>query len=423
MEYNEFFTKAEECGFSNIQITENTIDCNNININNGNLDNARCGKLIKYYVKAEYRKKTINIISDYLDENIIELMLFKIKNTDSKYKDIYLKNKNNTKNYKFIDYNLDISKNKLQKLDLYRNNYKNISNLEIEYSKKYKRVKIINNKGVNLIKDNFFTSFNVQAIAKNIDKTVSYDNFILNNDDNIDMDSITIDVLEKAILSLNEIKLENGNYPILFSPKVLSEICLAFVNMISATNIRNKTTCMLDKQNEKIFSSKLNIIEDPVNKKLPGYSLFDDEGSFTRKKSIVEKGKLQTYLYDIKEAELANVKTTGNSYGSIGVRNLYIKEGTKKFDDLLNKIDLGIYVTSFIGTNVINELTGSISLQIFGFIVKNGKVENGLKTCILTTDIFELFNNIVDIGNDMTFVSEAFASPTLLVKNLSIVSE
>ena len=134
-------------------------------------------------------------------------------------------------------------------------------------------------------------------------------------------------------------------------------------------------------------------------------------------------GKLKTYLYDIKEAKLAKKESTGNGYGSISARNMYIEKGSKSFDELVEQTKDGIYVTSYIGTNVINQLTGDLSLQIFGFVIKDGKIQKGLKTCILTTDIFELFSNIVDIGNDLTFVSDIFASPTILVKDLSIVSK
>lgn len=423
MDYNEFFTIAKEYGFTNVQIIENTKDSNEITVNNGKLDLSTKGFSITYTIKAEYKDKTVKIVTDYLDESVIEELAFKAENTDSEYRDDYLKNGSNQEDYECLTYDLSIPKESLYRLETYRNNFENVSHLHLSYSKEYNKIRIINNQGVDLIKDKFFTSLDVQSIAKDMDKTVSYERFMMSSDDEINLDSFVIDILEKSVLSLNEEEVSSGKYNILLSPHVIYDIGLEFIDMISASNIRNKTTCMLDKLNKKIFSSKLNIVEDPTNRNFPGYNPFDDEGTFTKKKDIVTNGKLKTYLYDIKEAKLAKKESTGNGYGSISARNMYIEKGNKSFDELVEQTKDGIYVTSYIGTNVINQLTGDLSLQIFGFVIKDGKIQKGLKTCILTTDIFELFSNIVDIGNDLTFVSDIFASPTILVKDLSIVSK
>ena len=47
----------------------------------------------------------------------------------------------------------------------------------------------------------------------------------------------------------------------------------------------------------------------------------------------------------------------------------------------------------------VNHLTGDISLQCEGFEIKGGKKTNGLNQIVLTTNIFELFNNVKEIAN------------------------
>src|SRR5699024_8731554 len=103
---------------------------------------------------------------------------------------------------------------------------------------------------------------------------------------------------------------------------VMKSILSNFIDMLSATNIRQKISCLEGKLNEKVFSDKLTIIEDPKNEDYPGATIFDDEGTETEKKEIIKDGVLKTYLYNIKEAKEQNKKTTGNGYSSISTRNM-----------------------------------------------------------------------------------------------------
>lgn len=43
----------------------------------------------------------------------------------------------------------------------------------------------------------------------------------------------------------------------------MKSILSNFIDMLSATNIRQKISCLEGKLNEKVFSDKLTIIEDP----------------------------------------------------------------------------------------------------------------------------------------------------------------
>lgn len=52
--------------------------------------------------------------------------------------------------------------------------------------------------------------------------------------------------------------------------------------------------------------------------------------------------------------------------------------------------------------------------------VKNGQVTQGYESCILTTNIKELFNHIVEIGSDLEFTSTKCGAPSMLVSNMNI---
>ena len=70
----------------------------------------------------------------------------------------------------------------------------------------------------------------------------------------------------------------------------------------------------------------------------------------------------------------------------------------------------------------INSVNGSISIQIFGFLVKNGKIVSRIEPAIMTTTIFELLKNIEGISSELIFTNNSSASPSLLIKDISIAS-
>ena len=223
---------------------------------------------------------------------------------------------------------------------------------------------------------------------------------------------------------INKEDLETKKYNVILSNKVASRILSHLEDMLNQQNIRTKTSCMCSKLNKEIFNNLITIIEDQPNEKLPGYRLFDDEGTETKKKMIVENGILKSYFSNIKEAKINNIKSTGNGYGSISTRNMFINPSNTTNQDIFKELKNGIYITDYMGASntSISATTGNISLQIFGFIIEDGKIKSGFNPCIMTTSIFELFNNVKLIGDTLEFTNTKAASPILLIENISVAS-
>ena len=86
---------------------------------------------------------------------------------------------------------------------------------------------------------------------------------------------------------------------------------------------------------------------------------------------------------------------------------MYVKPGSKNLDDIFKSVNNGIYITHFMGSmgTSINTTTGNISMQVFGYIIEDGKLVCGFEPAVLTSSIFELLTNIDDIGNDLQLAS------------------
>ncbi len=229
-----------------------------------------------------------------------------------------------------------------------------------------------------------------------------------------------------AIKRLNSKVISSGEYKVILSPDVVSDIFSSILPFFYADSVQKDKSIFKDKLNKKIASDKITLIEDPNNEKLCGKRLFDDEAVNTIYKEIIKDGILKMYLYNLKSSKKDKTQSTGNGYISdieTGVRNMYVKPSNISFDNLIRDMKYGLYINRVTGTHAgINPNNGNISLQSMGYIIEDGKITDALQPFIMTTDFKTLLKNIEDVGNDLTFNSEQFGSPSIKISKVNISS-
>lgn len=423
MDYKNFFEQAKEKNITNIQVVEKTVIDSTVEILDGKIESYDDYNNVDYDIKAEYNGKTVKLNADYLDDETLNLIIEKCNITDSEYKDDYLDNNEKINQNKVLDFNIKNEIDKLIKIDNLREKYPGIKKLTTCFCENYTNTRIINSNGVDISTDSHLCTYIVEAITEKDGNFTSYDEKVLTtNKEEIDFETFAENVIKKTLIICNKEKIESKKYNIILDRKVASRIIASFGQMLSATAVRNKVSCLDGKIAKKLFSDKLSVIEDPTNKDYPGYRLFDNEGTRTYKKEIIKAGVVKTYLYNIKEAILAETQSTANGYDSISTKNMYVIPGNISDEDLLKKLDNGIYIADYMesGGTSINSVNGNISLQVFGFIVEKGKLVSGIEPSILTSTIYELLSNIEEISSNLQFTSTSSASPSMLIRDISI---
>ena len=292
-----FFQKAKAKGIENIQIVETTENTGQMELINKELETFEISNHTGYQIKDEYNGKTVKAASDYLDESILDTIIMKATYTDSKYQDDYLTDKSH--NNKMDDMpQIDISNelDVLKELDDIRKDYPEVNNLTLSYSEIYEKKRIVNSNGVDIETACHLYEFVPEIVTKEKDSTTSYDRvYLKTNKDSLNMKDNLIKDIKMALKQAKKEKLKTQKYDIIVDSTVMKSILSNFIDMLSATNIRQKISCLEGKLNEKVFSDKLTIIEDPKNDDYPGATIFDDEGTETEKKEIIKDGVLKTY--------------------------------------------------------------------------------------------------------------------------------
>lgn len=403
-----------------LEINEQSSKNTEINILNDQEKSFQITNIKTYTLKAIKNNKCVKMVTENLKntKEIIDNLnnLFLIQENDNKNRLSKGILKNKLKNKEIINYNKVkkdlISLNKLKK------QYPLLTNLDIYYS--HREVgKSINNIDSNMSNEYYYNEYLITISLEKNDITKSeYINYYSNNYDFEGFRKIIIEKIESLVLKLNSESCKTNKYNVILTNEVLSDILETFIPMFNSKNITLKDSYLTDKFNKKVFSDKLTIIEDPMLKTAIINELFDTEGTRTTYKELIKNGVFSKKINSLEYAIKNNEDPTGNA-GCIN--NLYIKPGNKDFSDLIKILDNGIIIDRVEGLHAGIEIrNGNISLQSEGFLVKNGKIEKTLNMIILSTNLNELFNNIVEIGNDFPKTKLEIFSPSILFKNITI---
>ena len=198
----------------------------------------------------------------------------------------------------------------------------------------------------------------------------------------------------------------SGKQNVVFNGKQFRNFLAVFASAFSAKNAQLGLSLLAGKEGEEIAAPLVNIIDDPMREGSPIKTPFDGEGVATARRAIVEGGVLKTLLYDLTTAKKAGVTSTGNgqkgSYAapvSIAPYNFGLVAGEDDLDTLLSKAGEGIYITECKGFHAgANAVTGDFSIESAGFMIRDGKLAEPVKSFTIAGNFFELIKNIDTLG-------------------------
>jgi len=176
-----------------------------------------------------------------------------------------------------------------------------------------------------------------------------------------------------------------------------------------------KASFLLDSVGERVFPEFVQLREQPFLTGALASANFDAEGVATREADLVSDGVIQTYLLDSYSARKLGLQSTGHASG---VHNLSLDSTGKTFEECLAAMHRGFLVTELMGHGV-NTVTGDYSRGAAGFWVENGKLEHAVEEVTIASNLRDMFNGVVEIGNDID-LRGGIRCGSILIDNMTI---
>jgi TldD protein len=133
----------------------------------------------------------------------------------------------------------------------------------------------------------------------------------------------------------------------------------------------------------------------------------DDEGAPTQRTTVIEDGRITSYLYDLLRARKDDVASTGNgrreSFRHLPIprmTNTYIAPGEAAPDELIADAERGFYAVSFAGGQV-DPTTGDFVFGVSeGYLIEGGKVTRPCRNATLIGNCLDALGRIDAVADD-----------------------
>jgi PmbA protein len=242
-----------------------------------------------------------------------------------------------------------------------------------------------------------------------------------------DPESVGLTAARRALRRLGAHKIKTTRAPVIFDPDMAASLLRSIAGAASGPSLYKGASFLLDKLGKQIAAPGVTIYDDGTLRAGMGSRPFDGEGLPTNRKSLVEKGVLQTYLLDCYSARKLKLRPTGNASRGVGESpsvsptNLYLEPGRYTPEEIIGSIKQGLYVTELIGFGV-NGVTGDYSRGAGGLWIENGELTYPVQEVTIAGNLKEMFLAIEMIGNDLRWRSSV-VSPTIKIAEMIIAGE
>ena len=292
--------------------------------------------------------------------------------------------------------------------------------------------RLVNSRGLDVsFRENYIGLYAAVLAQENGEVTSGMAIRLARNPGELDIEKEAAKAVKEAVDGLNADKAASGKYRVILRNDVAGSILRTFSSVFSADAAQKGMSLLKGREGEVIGSPALTIVDDPLNPASPGATPFDGEGVAARRLAVVENGRLNTLMHNLKTAKKQGVESTGSaskpSYASpVGVapHSLHIVPSDITPEALLGMAGDGVLITNVQGLHSgANQISGDFSLGARGFLIEGGKVTRPVSQITVAGNFFELMKNVTAVADNLEFAFSSVASPNLLIDGLSVAGK
>ena len=237
-------------------------------------------------------------------------------------------------------------------------------------------------------------------------------------------------LVEQLKMARTPATLKPGKMPVLFSPTGSLSLFLPLSYGLNGKEVYKGTSPIAGRIGEKLLDGKITVVDDgTIDGKFASAS-YDDEGTPHRRNSLVEKGVLKSFIYDLKTAAQSGVQSTGNASRGLfnppdpAFTNFVILPGDVPLKEMIAGIQEGILVENVLGLGQGNIISGAFSNPLaLAFKIEKGEIVGRVKDMSIAGNIYDLLKDVTAVSREATWVYNTFHAPYLLIPEMNVAGK
>lgn len=212
----------------------------------------------------------------------------------------------------------------------------------------------------------------------------------------------------KAVRLLNAGEAPKGDFQVILDPRLDGVFMHEAVgHAVEADHVLHGESVLENKLGERLASEEVTLYDDPTLRNSFGFYFYDSEGTRARKKAVIEKGLLKTYLHSRETAAAFGQESTGNARSQsfdyppiVRMSNTYLGAGNYRFEEMLEDINFGVYLKGSKGGEV-DTARGVFQFNAEeGMLIEKGELTKPVRDVSLSGKTLEILQRIDAVGRD-----------------------
>jgi TldD protein len=288
-----------------------------------------------------------------------------------------------------------------------------VAQVRISYAEGRRRVEVFNSEGRAAADDRTRVRLAAQVVARResrvetgTDTRGGHAGFELLSDR---PEEVAERAARKALTMLDAREAPTGRLPVVvgngFGGVLLHE---AVGHGLEADAVQKRASVYADRIGEQLAEPFLTAYDDGRRSGEWGSDGIDDEGTPTQRTTVLEEGRLTSYLYDLLRARKDGVASTGNgrreSFRHLPIprmTNTYFAPGEATAETLIGEVGRGLYAVSF-GGGQVEPATGDFVFGVSeGYLIEGGRVTAPVRGATLVGNGLEALRAIDGVAADL----------------------
>ena len=231
----------------------------------------------------------------------------------------------------------------------------------------------------------------------------------------------------RAIRKLGARPVKTCEVPVIFDELSARGLLGQAAGLVSGYAVYRQQSCWADQLGKVVASDLVSVIDDGLVPGGLGSKPFDGEGLPTRRKKVIDRGRLETWLLDTYSGRKLGMESTGNASRGIGggpgvgSTNLWIEPGHQTLDEIIADTERGLLVTELMGMGF-SPVTGDYSRGASGLWIENGEIAYPVDEITIAANFKDMMKGIDRVGSELLWLGR-IASPALRIERMTVAGE
>lgn len=246
--------------------------------------------------------------------------------------------------------------------------------------------------------------------------------------DDLDIDVAARDAVERATRMLGAVKPPSEKLTVVLDPWVSAQLLGIVAGTLSAEEVVKGRSLFADRVGESVAGPIFTLVEDPTDPRAWGAGPVDDEGLASRRVPLIEGGVLGGFVQSSWTARRMGTTSTGSAVRGgfkttpgASCRAVTLTAGEASPEDLVGGLDHGVLVQEVSGLHSgVNPISGDLSTGAQGLRIRDGALAEPLREFTIASTLQKLLQDVVAIGNDLTWLPIGAVGLTLVIRDVAI---